>query len=267
MTAANIQATRSRLDDLVALHSAEDADELRRSLILFPAAPGNSASAFEPWCLLHAAHKDNPDGAVATALLLLTDRRWRNATGRLIRRIEESDLLSADHLDLLARTFLAAGTQVYWEVPTDWFGGPAIVIDFDQDGTTDEVPAGDELDDDVDDRPVFVARDVRPPLRRWAAERAVRAEPSSWSALTERAGELDVRSGAAVMRGILDSIDVLAPRARDFVLGVAGRWPHREIRETATALRKPAEPGRAALTGVTGEQQTAAPSTDQPSLF
>jgi hypothetical protein len=221
VTAVDVPTNWSPLDDLVSLHNAEDADELRRRLILFAAAPGNSADAFEPWSLLHATHKDKPDGAVATALLLLTDRRSRNATGRLIHRIEESDLLPPDHLDLLARTFLAADPQVYWEVPADWFGGPAIVIDFDQDGTSDEVPAGDELDDDVEDRPVVVARDVRPPLRRWAAGRTLRAEPSSWGALTKRARELDARSAAAVMRGILDSIDVLAPRVADFVLGIA----------------------------------------------
>ena len=58
MTDVDVHAVWSSLDDLVALHSAEDADELRRRLILFTAAPGNAADAFEPLCLLHAAHKD-----------------------------------------------------------------------------------------------------------------------------------------------------------------------------------------------------------------
>ncbi len=226
MTDVDVHDDWSPLDDLVALHSAQDADELRRRLILFPAAPGNSADAFEPWCLLHAVHKDAPDGAAATALLLLTDRRWRNATGRLIRRIEKSDLIPADHLDMLAQTFLAAGAQVYWEVPADWFDGPAIVIDFDQDGPGEEPTSADDwADDNADDGPVVVAREIRPPLRRWAAGRAVREDPTCCSSLVKRARELDARSGAAVMSGILDSIDVLAPRAHDFVLRVAESWP------------------------------------------
>ena len=214
VTDVDVHADWSPLDDLVALHSAEDADELRRRLILFTAAPGNAADAFEPWCLLHAAHKDKPDGAVATALLLLTDRRWRNATGRLIGRIEESDLIPPDHLDLLAQTFVAADAEVYWEVPADWFGGPAIVIDFDQDGTTDEDPASDELDDDADDGPVVAAGkfgrrcdDGQPdaPFGRNRPPGALLSAAGTRTRRTQRRGHRP---------RLLDSIDVLAPRAR-----------------------------------------------------
>jgi hypothetical protein len=65
----------SPLDDLVALHTAEDAGELHRRLLCFGDGGGNKSDAFEPWCLLHRFHADEPDGAVVTALLLLTDRR------------------------------------------------------------------------------------------------------------------------------------------------------------------------------------------------
>ena len=230
------------LRDLVALHTADDADELRRRLVLFPATSGNSADTFEPWCLLHAAHKHEPDGAATTALLLLTDRRWRNATGRLIRRIEESELVSRDHLDLLAQTFLAADAQIYWEAPGDWFGGPEIVIDLEP-GTDDE-PDGADLAGHAGDRPVVVAREVRPPLRRWAAGRVVRAEPASWAALVKRARELEAPGGAGIVRGILDGIDNLAPAARAAVLKLAADWPQRDVRKAAaemTARRKPTD--------------------------
>ncbi|MGH9113458.1 MAG: hypothetical protein ACRDZN_14355, partial [Acidimicrobiales bacterium] len=60
------------LDDLVALHTADDAGELHRRLVCFTNESGNKADAFEPWCLFHQVHTDEPDGAVATALLLLT---------------------------------------------------------------------------------------------------------------------------------------------------------------------------------------------------
>ncbi|MGH9110811.1 MAG: hypothetical protein ACRDZN_00685, partial [Acidimicrobiales bacterium] len=67
------------LDDLVALHTADDAGELRKRLVCVTHESGNKADAFEPWCLFHQVHTDEPDGAVATALLLLTDRRWCHA--------------------------------------------------------------------------------------------------------------------------------------------------------------------------------------------
>lgn len=252
------------LDDLVSVHTADDAAELHRRLLCFPDRGGNKADAFEPWCLFHKVHADDPTGAVVTALLLLTDRRWRHATGRLVRRIEESGLVPDDQLDLLAQTSLAADDQVYWEAPANWFGGPAIVLD------TDE-SAGDVIEDeasgDPDDRPVLFAREVRPPLRRWAAGRAVRSAPSCWGALVQRAREVDPRAGAAIVHGLLDGIDLLAPPAREFMLYLAENWPHRKVREAAATLRNPPEPVRAAATGATAVPGAPTPSAAQASLF
>jgi len=141
----------------VALHTVENAGELYRRLLCFGGAGGNKSDAFEPWCLLHHFRADEPDGAATTALLLLTDRRWRNATSRLVRRIEESGLVPDDQLDLVARTILTAGPQVYWEAPRDWFGGPAIVLDPDSHDVVDIIDAEDV--DERDGRPVVFARD------------------------------------------------------------------------------------------------------------
>jgi hypothetical protein len=254
------------LHDLVALHTANDADELRRRLVLFPAASGKSADAFEPWCLLHAAHKHDPEGAAATALLLLTDRRWRDAAGRLIRRIEESELVAHEDLDLLARTFLAADAHVYWEAPGDWFGGPEIVIDREA-GTSNEPDGSADLADDLGDRPVVVARQVRPPLRRWAAGRVVRAEPASWAALVKRAHELDARSGAAILRGVLDGIDKLAPSARAVVVRLAAAWPQRDVREAAAALSAHREPTDTSPRAASTERSQTEPTQGQAPLF
>ena len=127
--------------------------------MLYPTRPTNRSDAFEPWCLFHHFHKDHPDGAATTAVLLVTDRRWSNATGRLIRQIDESGLIRPGDLDVLAQTFVAAGPQVYWEVPGEWFGGSAITIDFES-PTIDTEPDEEQPDDSADDGPVVVAREV-----------------------------------------------------------------------------------------------------------
>ena len=142
----------------------------------------------------------------------------------------------AEHLDLLAQAFLAAGSEVYWKASAEWFDGLEIVIDG-PDGESEETedsPATVE-----DDGLVVVARQVRPPLRRWAAERLVRADPCMWGAMVARARELDARSGAAVVRGILDAIDILLPPAAKMLLALAADWPQRDVREAARQLRPP----------------------------
>jgi hypothetical protein len=97
------------LHELVALSSAADADELHRRLVLLPAADGNPADAFQPLCLLHQFHDDKREGATVTALLLVTDARWKHATGRLINAIATSGCVPDEDLDALAQVFLAAG--------------------------------------------------------------------------------------------------------------------------------------------------------------
>ena len=265
VSALDVEDDWPPLDDLVALHTADDAGELHRRLLCFGDGGGNKADEFEPWCLLHKFHKDDSDGAVVTALLLLTDGRWHNVTGRLVRRIEESGLVPDDQLDLLAQTFLAAGPQVYWEAPGGWFDGPAIVLDADRpdaiDVTEHEEPSG------ADDGPVVFAREVRPPLRRWAAARAVRADPSCWGALVRRALQVDPRGGAAIIHGLVDSVDLLAPATRTLVLNLAETWPQRKLREAAMALRQPPEPAPTPPEPATAVRRTEARSALQPSLF
>lgn len=255
----------SPLDDLVALHSAEDVGELHRRLLCFGDGGGNRADAFEPSCLLHRFHADEPDSAAVTALLLLTDLRWRNATSRLVRRIEESGLVPHDQLDLLAPTFVAAGPQVYWEAPGDWFDGPAIVLDPDSHDVVDVVAAEDL--EEPDDGPVVFAREIPPPLWRWAAARAVRSDPACWGALVKWARAVEPRAGAAIMFGLVDGIDLVAPAARGFLLDIAERWPHRRLHEAATTLRHPPEAAPGPVPKSTGARGAAAVSAAQPSLF
>jgi hypothetical protein len=270
MARVDSEDDRNPFDDLVGLHTAADAGELHRRLLCFGSGGGNKADAFEPWCLFHHVHAEEPDGAVVTALLLLTDGRWRNATGRLVRQIEESGIVPDDQLDLLAQTFLAAGPQVFWEAPGDWFTGPAIVLDPDVPGAVEVIE--DDEPGDPEDGPVAFAREVRPPLRRWAAGRAVRSDPSCWGAVVQRARQVDPRGGAAIVHGLVDSIDLLTPAARDLVLDLAENWPQRRVREAATALRHaPPEPtpdaGLAEGSVASPAPGAPAPSSVQPSLF
>lgn len=105
-----------RFEEMVALWTADSADELQRALLLRLPVLGDSHDAFEPLMLLRSAHRDRPDGAAQTAFLLLTDPRWRRATSRLVRAIDESGLVPEEHLDLLARAVLAANhNTLYWK--------------------------------------------------------------------------------------------------------------------------------------------------------
>lgn len=110
------------------LWSAETAEDLHRVLVLYPPIRG-SFDAFEPFCLLQKHHETEPETSAVTAVLLLTDGRWRGGVGALARRIGESGLLGDEQLDLLARTFLLADDAVYWQVPDEWFSEEGIIID------------------------------------------------------------------------------------------------------------------------------------------
>ncbi len=67
------------------------------------------------------------------------------------------------------------------------------------------------------------------------------------------------------MHGLLDSIDLLAPAARELVLVLAANWPHRKLREAATALRQPPEPAQ--TSAATAAQKPKSRTEAQPSLF
>ena len=256
------------LDDLVALHSAGDAEEFHRRLVLYPSAPTTKSDAFEPWCLFQQFHKDSPEGAVTTAVLLVTDRRWRNATGRLMRHIDESGLIPPDGLDVLAQTFLAAGPQVYWELPGEWFDAPAITIDLGPQAVDNDAAEDvEEPEDNSDDGPVVVAREVRPPLRRWAASRIVLADPGLWGQLLNQAQDIDPRGGAAIVRGVLDGIDGLTPAARAAVVKLASDWPQRGVREAAAQVTPGRQPEGESPPIVPAARSTSTNNAAQPSLF
>lgn len=222
--------------EVAQLWTAPNADALHRVLVTHAPIRG-SADAFEPFALLSKHHESEPETSLVTATLLLTDRRWRHGVGQLVRRIAESDILSADELDFLAETFLAAGGAVYWQAPDDWFGEDSfeIALDVSADGA-DEAPGDDDQPTDVVVGPTVARRDVYPPLRRWAAARALSRAPESWAGLIARAKEIDARSGAAIVCGVLDSIDAPPPAAQRLLIDIGITWPDHAVRLLALGL-------------------------------
>jgi hypothetical protein len=216
------------LGEFAALWLAETADELHRVLTLHRPIRGSS-DAFEPFGLLSKHHQTEPSTSAVTAMLLVTDRRWRGGVGRLVRRIAESGMLDDEQLDLLARTFLAADDAVYWQVPYEWLGDAVISIDL-RDNLSEEVQ------EPVAEGPVVVCRVVVPPLRRWAASRAVERDPAAWGQVLARARTLDARGGAAVAAGLVDAIDLLKPQVQELLIREAIRWPDKTVRRLGLAL-------------------------------
>lgn len=216
------------LGELLALMDAESLCELYRHLVLWPQARRNTRDAFEPWCIFHRFHECEQDGAATTAVLLVTDTRWASAAGRLMAQIAMSGLVPTEELDLLAEAFVSAGKHLFWEAPEDWFrGGTAIALDPDGPAVVD-TPVPEE-----DEGPCVAAREVGPPLRRWAAARLAGSNPARWPALLQRARELDSRGAAALMRGLLDSVDFMEPKVRRVLLDLAACWPNKGVREAA----------------------------------
>ncbi len=230
------------LNEMATLWGASTADELHKAMILHPTLR-SSADSFEPEALFLKHHRDQSAGAMVSALLLLTDTRWRDAASRLIRRIEATHIISAEDLDLLAYAFLQAGPFLYWRMPTAWFDGPTIDIEHDPnclDAAPDPAieeeyhPSGGA--DDVDDDPVVAPRAVSPPLRRWAAARLVTREPTRWTPIWSDAGAVESRVGAAIKCGVLDAIETIPIEAHDTLIDAAVGSAHHSVRQVGYSL-------------------------------
>lgn len=217
------------LRELVSLWSAPSADALHRVLVLQPHVR-ESADAFEPMALLAKHHATEPGTTAATAILLLTDRRWRGGQGQLVRRIADSGLLSDEQLDLLASAFMAADRCVYWPVPDEWFSDEStVLVVSDDDGEdADETAVNDGL--------AVAARHVDPPLRRWAAAHLLARDPAAWPRLLATAEDLDARHGAAVVAGMFDGIESMPAAAQALLVTKGTTWPHQHVRRVALEL-------------------------------
>ncbi len=223
------------LTDLVGLWTANDPEELWRALVLY-----SDRSTTDHWLavrLFRRHHADGTPGALTTASLLCTDHRWDRCTARLIAGIAEASLLSEDDLDELAARFLWSD-RFRFEYPVSWIGTEWVSIDVTRGGGAVSGPIV-HLDPTT---PVPTERSIPPPLRRWSARRVLRADPSSFDAIRDRAAALATRDGGAVISGMLDAVEVLsrdvARQAIDLGLG----WPHGSVRLLALDLLAAVDP-------------------------
>ena len=111
-----------------------------------------------------------------------------------------------------------------------WFtaASVALVVSDDVREDADEVA--------VSEGPAVAARDVAPPVRRWAAARLVAREPAAWPRLLARAQDLDARHGAAVVAGMFDSIEFLPAAAQAWLVIKGTTWPHQSVRRAALEI-------------------------------
>jgi hypothetical protein len=231
------------VNKLASLWGASTADELRKALVLHPTLR-SSADAFEPEALFAKHHRDQPEDAIVTALLLLTDTRWRDATSRLVRRIEATNIIDDEGLDLLAYAFLQADRFLYWRMPVEWFEGPAGSIDIELEPNAashrsvveDQHDVEGDLDEDDVDEPVVAPRAVSPPLRRWAAARLVTRDPQRWTGIWHDAEAGESRVTAAIKCGVLDAIESIPATAHDALIDSAVECAHHSVRQIGYTL-------------------------------
>ncbi len=163
-------------------------------------------------------------------MLIATDSRWSVVAGPIIEAIESTGIVPAEELDLLARAFISADTNVYWKCPDDWFSTTGFVI-----SEVTGSPDPHELDPKNSDTsgPTVAARAIAPCLRRWAAARSLRLDPSIWHAVVARASEIGGSGGGGLMRGLLDSIESLPPEGRSLVGRMALKSGRADVRHEA----------------------------------
>jgi hypothetical protein len=190
--------------------------------------------------LLGTVHGTGELPASFVALMLCTCRRWERVTARLIAAIEESGLLCDAELDELAESFLSYELVISY--PLTWVSPEWLEIDLSDGTSRTYTVAEDTL---AEHRP-----DLEPPLRRWAAHRALRADPARMDDLLGAAGELEPRHRDALVHGLLDAAGVLDESGRRRLIRRGLQSAQAGVRRTALdrlcELDGPEEAGRQA---------------------
>lgn len=223
------------LTDLDALWTAADPEELWRELVVHPGLR-STTHHWEAVELFRRHHEDGTPGALTTALLLCTDRRWDRCTARLIVGIIDTSILGEEDLGELAVAFLWSD-GIRFECPMSWFGTDWIEIELD-----DGKMVGESVVHLDPDTPVPSERSIEPPLRRWAASRVLRDKPAAFDAVRDRARELRGPHAGAVVAGMFDAIEVLDEDATRRAIELGLGWPQGSVRILALELLAQRDP-------------------------
>ena len=183
---------------LAELSAIEEADELCRRLLESPWGWGHSSRCAEAVDLLASVHGTGTLPDAFLAMLLCTCDRWGRVTAKLIAAIERSGILAGDSLDELAESFLSE--EVVIEYPFLWACPRGLDL-----GSSDQA-AGFVVDEDT---MAQTRRRPEPPLRRWAAARALRSDPGKLDDLLTSVSSLSPRHREAALHGLLDAADAL----------------------------------------------------------
>jgi len=210
------------LEELAAI---DDADELCREL-LASGGWGSSTRHMEAVELLANVHGSGELPASLVALLLCTCWRWHRVTAKLIVAIEDSGLLGDADLDELSEWCLSYEHEIVY--PLEWLSPQWLEIDLET--GTSETRAADE--------DTLVRHRVRfePPLRRWAARRALRADPARLDELLQSADAFAPRHRDAVIHGLLDAADALDVPTRRALVQRGLQAAQSGVRRTALDL-------------------------------
>lgn len=170
-------------------------------------------------------HSNGAAGAFDSAVLLCTDRRWRNVSAKVIAGIVDSGVLDDGDQDRLANTLLSQ-QQLDYQHPLWWIGNTFVEFDLDSPGRSRPV----RIDPNT---PTTARRHIWPPLRSWAAGRVLGRRLASAGDVLECAHSLPARDAAAVVTGAVHAVGNLDDDQASTVLDAALSWGHQTARRAA----------------------------------
>lgn len=206
-------------EDLAAVVGAERPDDLWRWLVRAHSVRSDPNSWLAEMVFRHL-HGETPEEAWRTAGLMCTDPRWRQATGPLIRRIEESGLVEAERLDDLAVEFVL-DEDYGWPVPPAWLRDGTVRMERPAPRNGQPAPV------------VVVSRPIQPPLRRWGAERAIRHQLLGAGDLLDAVAHHPARAGDHVLLGLLDACECLDDELSVAAIELGVTWSSGTVRLAA----------------------------------
>jgi hypothetical protein len=186
------------------LAAIDDAEELCRRLLASSFGWGSSTRHTEALELLASVRGTSELPASFVALMVCTCRRWDRVTAKLIAALEDTAILDEADFDELSESFLSHEQVISY--PLAWVSPQWLEVDLD-DGTG-------RIHTVNDDTLAHHRVSVEPPLRRWAAHRALRSDPEQFNELLHSAELFEPRHRDALIHGLLDAADVLDKPSR-----------------------------------------------------